>query len=181
MDKFKIGSLLGYISAKIPEITLRKLIKLVYLIDEESVKTRGLSVTWLNYYAWEKGPVAPCIYEVKNNGGLFADFVGVKKNEKEQNVISSCQELEDYGLAFSKKERRLIDQILEKYGQMTADELTDITHADDGLWQKATKKYQIDFEAQGGKSEVELNLADWIADDEEKMDVYEDARSIALL
>ncbi len=181
MNKVKIGSLLSYISATIPEITLRKLIKLVFLIDEESVKTRGLSLTWLTYYAWEKGPVAPCIYEVKNNGGMFADFVNVRKNALEQNVITTRLELETCKLTFSKKEQRLIDAILEKYGHMTADELTDITHAENGLWQKVTQKYVIDFEAQGGKSDVELNLTEWIASDEEKMAVYEDARSIALL
>lgn len=55
MDKSKIGNLLAYISVTIPNVNLRKLIKLVYLIDERSVKSRGLSVTWLDYYAWEKG------------------------------------------------------------------------------------------------------------------------------
>lgn len=36
MNKNKIGSLLAYILSTIPEINLRKLIKLIYLIDKQS-------------------------------------------------------------------------------------------------------------------------------------------------
>lgn len=181
MDIIKIGSLLGYISTKIPEITLRKLIKLVFLIDEESVKSRGLSVTWLDYYAWEKGPVAPCVYDIKNNGGLFANYIDVQKNTSNKNVIFPKNIINEYGLAFSKNELKLINSILSKYGNLSADELTDITHSKDGLWYKAKSSNNIDFDAQDGKSSIMLNLSDWIADDIEKMDVYEDAKSIALL
>lgn len=181
MNKIKIGSLLGYISTKIPEITLRKLIKLVFLIDEESVKTRGLSVTWLDYYAWEKGPVAPCIYNIKNSGGLFANYVDVHKNTADKIVVSPKQLNNEYGQAFSKNELKLIDSVLLKYGHLNADELTEITHSTDGLWYKAKNSNNIDFTAQGGRSDVMIDLSHWIADDLEKLDVYEDAKSIALL
>lgn len=40
MNNSKIGNLLAYISSKIEDINLRKLIKLVFLIDEESVRVQ---------------------------------------------------------------------------------------------------------------------------------------------
>ena len=49
MDIAKVGNLLAYIASNIPNINLRKLIKVVFLIDEISVIERGLSVTWLDY------------------------------------------------------------------------------------------------------------------------------------
>lgn len=88
MNNSKIGNLLAYISSKIEDINLRKLIKLVFLIDEESVRSRGISVTWLTYYAWEKGPVAPCIYEIKDRGGIFSKYISVHRNREEKVIIT---------------------------------------------------------------------------------------------
>ena len=180
MNKNKIGNLLAYISSSIPEINLRKLIKIVYLIDERSVVTRGLSITWLDYYVWEKEPVAPCLYEIKDNEGIFANYVSSKKNKEEKYIVMpeiSCQSCK---MQFSPKELLLIDSILDEYGRLTADELTEITHRVGGLWDRAQKTYQLNFEQQK-QTDVRIDLSDLIVNDEDKMSVYEDAREIALL
>lgn len=91
MNNSKIGNLLAYISSKIEDINLRKLIKLVFLIDEESVRSRGISVTWLTYYAWEKGPVAPCIYEIKDRGGFSLNTLVFTETEKKSNYYPICR------------------------------------------------------------------------------------------
>ena len=180
MNKNKIGSLLAYISSVIPEINLRKLIKIVYLIDECSVVTRGLSVTWLDYYAWEKGPVAPCIYEIKNNGGEFAHCIATEKNAEEKYIVRPVISRDTSMMQFSAKELLLINSILDEYGHFSADELTEITHCAGGLWDKAKKAHHLNFEQQK-KTDVRIELSDLIVDDEEKMGVYEDAREIVLL
>ena len=71
----KNGVLLAYISNKIPNIHLRKLLKIIYLIDEYFMAMRGFPLTWFDYYAWAKGPVAPEVYAVKNNA--FHEFVSL--------------------------------------------------------------------------------------------------------
>ena len=180
MNKNKIGSLLAYISSTIPDINLRKLIKIVYLIDERSVKTRGLSVTWLDYYVWEKGPVAPCIYDIKNNGGEFSHFITAEKNDEEKYIIQPIISLKTSTMQFSPKELLLIDSILDEYGHLSADELTEITHCVGGLWDKAKKANQLNF-GQQKKTDVRIELSDLIVEDEDKMGIYEDAREIALL
>ena len=58
-NREKNGALLAYIASNIPGINLRKLLKVVYLIDEQFMKLRGFPLTWFDYYAWAKGPVAP--------------------------------------------------------------------------------------------------------------------------
>lgn len=181
MDKSKIGNLLAYISVAIPNVNLRKLIKLVYLIDERSVKSRGLSVTWLDYYAWEKGPVAPRIYEIKqDNGGVFSQYISSSRNAEGKVIIASKISKSDSAIQFSKKELKLIDSILLEYGNMSADDLSDITHSDNGLWDIAIKKHNPDFKKSCGRSDIKLDLEDLISGDEEKMGVYEDARDIAM-
>ena len=58
--------------------------------------------------------------------------------------------------------------------------LTEITHCVGGLWDKAKKANQLNFEHQK-KTDVRIELSDLIVEDEEKMGIYEDAREIALL
>ena len=103
MNQSKIGNLLAYLSSKVKDINLRKLIKLVYLIDEESVVSRGLSVTWLTYYVWEKGPVAPCIYNIKQNGGDFSKYVNVHRDREEKVIVTPVVNEKESALQFSKK------------------------------------------------------------------------------
>ncbi|WP_297676966.1 Panacea domain-containing protein [uncultured Bacteroides sp.] len=181
MNQSKIGNLLAYLSSKVKDINLRKLIKLVYLIDEESVVSRGLSVTWLTYYVWEKGPVAPCIYNIKQNGGDFSKYVNVHRDREEKVIVTPVVNEKESALQFSKKELRLIDSIIRKYGSLSADELSEITHKPDGLWDKAKKKYNPNFKSSNGCSEIELNLMDLIQGDNEKISVYNDAYEIAVM
>ena len=82
----KNGALLAYIAEKNPCIHLRKLLKMVYLIDEKFMEKRGFPLTWFNYQAWEKGPVAPEVYAVKE--GAFSDYVKCQKNKDGKNIVT---------------------------------------------------------------------------------------------
>lgn len=180
MNYIKIGSLLAYISSRIKDINLRKLIKLVYLIDEKSVCDRGIPITWLDYYVWKKGPVAPCIYELKNNGGKFSNFVSVLRNrENKVIIIPSINEL-DSSLLFSRKELKLINEIIDEYGNLSADNLSLITHEINGLWYCAKKRHNINFE-HSSQTNIKLDLRELIKKDQEKINVYNDAHDIAML
>ena len=181
MNTSKIGNLLAYISSKVKDVNLRKIIKLVYLIDEESVSLRGLSVTWLTYYVWERGPVAPCIYDIKQNGGDFSKYINVHRNREEKLIITPSVNEKESALQFSKKELKLINDIIHKYGSLSANDLSDITHRSGGLWDIAKKKYNPDFKSFNGRSDIELNLIDLLQGDEEKISVYNDAYEIAVM
>ena len=86
VNKEKNGVLLAYLTERIPNVTLRKLLKLVYLTDEKFTIERGFPLTWFNYFAWKKGPVAPEVYDVKN--GSFADFVQCHRNSNDKYEVS---------------------------------------------------------------------------------------------
>ena len=180
MDITKIGSLLAYVASNIPNINLRKLIKLIFLIDEKSVTERGLSITWLDYYAWEKGPVAPCIYDIKKQENLFSHYVSSYKNEEGKNIITSNITREECIWQFSNREMRLIDSIIHEFGGLNADELSNFTHRCGGLWDKVVKKHNIDFSVEK-KSSFPIDLKELIENDDEKLAVYNDAFEIATL
>lgn len=174
VNKEKNGVLLAYLAERIPNVTLRKLLKLVYLTDEKFTIERGFPLTWFNYFAWEKGPVAPEVYDVKN--GSFADFVQCHRNSNDKYEISpvSGALTEDRLNLYSRYEMNMIDEIISKYGSMSADELTDITHLENTLWSKVVNENKLTF-SDSGRSDCEIHLNRLIEGDEEKEEVFEDA------
>ena len=180
MDIAKIGSLLAYVSSNLPNINLRKLIKIVFLIDEKSVIDRGLPITWLDYYAWKKGPVAPCIYDVKNKKNLFSSYVSAELDDEGRNIIHSSVDCSESALQFSNKELRVIDSVIREFGELSADDLSNFTHKRGGLWDNVVKMHHIDFSKEG-KSDYSIDLKVLIANDKDKLAVYDEAREIALL
>ncbi len=171
----KNGALLAYIAEKNPGIHLRKLLKMVYLIDEKFMEKRGFPLTWFNYQAWEKGPVAPEVYAVKE--GAFSDYVKCQKNQEGKNIVTPALQ-HDYLIgkqmeAFSLYEKEIIDSVINAYCDKSADDLTNITHQNDSLWSKIVYEQKVVFV--GGKSDVEIPLTRLIEGDEEKSAIYEEA------
>ena len=68
----------------------------------------------------------------------------------------------------------MIDEIISKYGSMSADELTDITHLENTLWSKVVNENKLTF-SDSGRSDCEIHLNRLIEGDEEKEEVFEDA------
>lgn len=177
-NRIKTGALLAYIANKVPEINMRKMLKIVYMIDERFMMLRGFPLTWLDYYVWEKGPVAPEIYSLKNQDNCFSDFVKATKSEGGKLIIRPLipinndptgpfGELSEYDLS-------IIDEELSKYGDKSADWLTDQTHLPDTLWTKTKSEHKVEFK--DGKSNCSIDLKELIKNDEYLCEVYEDAR-----
>lgn len=177
-NRIKTGALLAYIANKVPNINMRKMLKIVYLIDERFTQLRGFPFTWLDYYVWEKGPVAPEIYSLKKKDNYFSDFVKATKSEDGKLIIRPLipinsdpfgpfGELSEYDLS-------IIDEELSKYGDKSADWLTDQTHLPDTLWTKTKLENKVVFK--DGKSDCSIDLTDLIKNDKDLCEVYEDAK-----
>lgn len=174
----KNGALLAYISNKLPGINLRKLLKIIYLIDERFMRLRGFPLTWFDYYVWIKGPVAPEVYDIKQSNKFFSDYVRAERSNDnrvivyplfpiDQNPESPFGELSEY-------DRSIIDEELAKYGDKSADWLTDQTHLPDTLWSKAKEDCNVEFK--DGKSDCKIDLTQLISDNEDLLDIHEDAK-----
>lgn len=173
-NKEKVGALLAYLCVRIPDMQLRKLLKILYLIDEESVRLRAIPVTWLEYHAWEKGPVAYEVYEVKN--GAFADYLHCEKREDGKwhvnALVKHAYQLEKSMQKTSQWEKELVERIIERCKDLSADQLTDETHTPDSLWSKTVTENGIDFSKESKTEHViDLNRLN----DEEGAAIYADA------
>ncbi len=150
-----IGNILISFAEKIPYLSLTKALKLLYLLDEHSVKEIGVPVTWLEYKVWELGPVAEDIYnEIKYSEKIsiygkvtsLDEFITIKKGannakKTEETYILAKKTFDES--EFTEYELELINSIIEKYGKLNAKELVDLLHKENTLWSKIVKENNL--------------------------------------
>ncbi|MEK6646997.1 MAG: Panacea domain-containing protein [Candidatus Firestonebacteria bacterium] len=148
-----------------------KLMKLLYLLDFEHFSQIGKSVTGLDYYAWEFGPVPE---------KLWRDLTD--KKSKISNIIVCFQEVsskfqklkarKDFDSKyFSDREFKLLKNIAYIYKDARADDMVKLSHLPFAPWDMTIKakgeKQKIDymlalesFKSSLPKEEVEERIAD---------------------
>jgi len=182
INKKKLGNILFYLTSKIEHLSLTKALKLLYLIDETSVKRTGVPITWSDYKVWKYGPVPVDIYdEIKYGNNYFNTNPPLQEYLKvDRNYNDERKQEEIYLLAnkqhkfddseFSDYEISLMDEIILKYGNKTAKELIKILHKEGTLWDKVVKekKLQKSFEIRNNKSNYSIVFDELIKDDEIK-------------
>ena len=175
VNKNKNGLLLAYIADSIPNIHLRKLLKIIYLIDEHFMKMRGFPLTWFDYYAWAKGPVAPEVYDIKN--GEFGEFVSYLRAGDEKRIVNLVPDVADHiNYAFCLSEKIAIDELIETYKSCSADELSDLTHKEDSMWSKAVNDNQLVFDEKNKTSNCRINFEEMFVYPDWRIGTYADAR-----
>ncbi len=117
-----------------------KLLKLLYFMDFSHFKQTGKSVTGLDYFAWQMGPVPK---------GLFEELSGHMKLD----MSESIHELEP-GEAFqqirpkkrfdsqyfSKKETKLLEDLAFIFEDAKADTMVESTHLKNEPWDRTLKE-----------------------------------------
>ncbi|TAD97203.1 MAG: DUF4065 domain-containing protein [Bacteroidetes bacterium] len=173
----KIGNLLIYLAQKIADPYKTKILKLLYIIDETSVKETGVPVTWLEYKAWKYGPVAEDIFESIGNTekSPFSDFIYAEKVCSNTNQIKAKKDFDDG--EFDLYEMKLINRILDEYGHFSASELVALLHKEDSFWHKEVSNHQLDlsFQLQNDRSNHVLELTQLLANDPIKQFAYKSA------
>lgn len=118
---------------------ITKLMKLLFLLDFDHFKLTGRNVTGQEYYAYPKGPVPGEIHaEISNDfDGDLAEAIGVQAEPigpyTRYTVIPKREFDEGF---FSKRELRILDSIATQFRNHTAKEMVDVTHAENGVWDR---------------------------------------------
>lgn len=174
VNKEKTGNLLRLMAEKIKPLYHTKLLKLVYLIDETAVLECGSPVTWLNYKAWQFGPVAEPVYYAKFNiQGPLSEYVEFQQDDNGFKVMAKGEFSDD---EFSDYEIELIQKVIDKYANSSCNELIRLTHRIDGLWQTTVKNYDIKFNNDTPISPYILNFRELIAGTEKEY-IYNEIES----
>jgi uncharacterized phage-associated protein len=151
----KIGNVLNYFASQIEYLSMTKTLKLLYILDETSIKETGTPVTWLDYKVWEKGPVAIDVYneitkqETFNYQGKELSLLQAIELEKKFNAERNSDEiyLKPKGnfdnSIFNRYELELLELIVFKYGNWNASELIEFLHEEGSLWHKMVSKHDL--------------------------------------
>jgi len=170
-NKELIGNMIVLLANRCKPLYHTKLLKLLYLIDEEATRQTGAPITWLKYNVWQFGPVSEDVYYSKIQGyNKFDDFVRFEPAGENAFIIRPVSDFDDS--EFSELDLEIINHVLDKYGKMDTRELVNITHAKDSLWEETKKRFGIHFSENNKTSDVPLNLVELIADDNFKKSVY---------
>lgn len=174
VNKEKIGNLMVYILKHQGIVFHTQLIKLLYLIDETAVKDDGIPVTWLDYKAWQFGPVAPETYYIKYRQSVFDSFVSLYENNIGENKLLLFPKVDFDDSEFSDYEMDIIDDVLKEYGTKSPSQLVNVTHEPGSLWDQTRLQYGIDF-TKTKKTDISLDFTKLIKDDNLKLMKYREA------
>jgi uncharacterized phage-associated protein len=170
VNKKLIGNIIVLLSDSCKPLYHTKLLKLLYLIDEEATLRTGVPITWLRYNAWQFGPVAEEVFHSKNHGhNKFSDYISFE-HKGEHTIIKPLVPFDDSEL--SELDLEIIKSVIDKFGNKTAKQLVDITHAKDTLWYRTKKRAGIHFSETNTTSDTPLNMVELIENDDLKKTVY---------
>ncbi len=130
----KLGNTLIYLSNHINDLSRAKALKLVYILDETSIKENGIPFLNLPYHLWKHGPVDAELFAELSNENLFLlkDYI-----VKQQSNIKALKPFDDN--EFSGSDIKLMDKIIKTFGSKTAEELSAYTKREHSVWYDTAK------------------------------------------
>lgn len=139
----KIGNTLIYFQEKIgEEISKTKAIKLLYFLEEISIKKYGRPFLNLEWEVWHLGPVSEDIYAEINDPYMLTEHI----EHAHVKGIDGCFIKAKHSFnddEFSSADISLMDLLIENLGHLNANELIDLSHKEHTLWYKIAKEKNL--------------------------------------
>ncbi|WLD24730.1 Panacea domain-containing protein [Flavobacterium dauae] len=171
----KIGYTVVYLSKNIPQLSKTKLLKLLYILDEISIKKSGIPFLNLKYKVWKFGPVSEELFiDLSSEPKLLEDYIE-KNNEEGVNFIIPIVDFNDD--EFSDNDIELMDFVIEKFGNKSAKELISYTHRTNAPWYNTAKENDVLELLENeviNNTEYLINMEQLIAHDYRKRAIYSD-------
>lgn len=171
----KIGNTLIYLSQKINYLSKTKALKLLYLLDEISIKNSGIPFLNLNYNVWKFGPVDRDIYiELSSQPNLLKKYIE-RRVDGDNTYLVPKQEFNDD--EFSDLDIELLDMIITRFSEKTSRELVEFTHKKGSPWYQLAREHNLLEKLENeeiNSTELEIDLGQLIAHDARKKQIFED-------
>lgn len=129
----KIGNAIIYLSTNYNgKLYKTTLLKLIYLLEESSIKKFGVPFFGIDFKIWKFGPVFTDLYYELNEGlEIFEPYFDVSVSELGKFVHSNVEFSDD---EFSDNDMELMDTILESHKGDFSEDLVQITHSKNRPW-----------------------------------------------
>jgi uncharacterized phage-associated protein len=162
-DLNKLGNSVVYIAQRIPQLSKTKLLKLLYLMEEYSVVRFRTPFLGLPFEVWQAGPVAKDVFiDLSETPVLLNGYVDRVTKNKSTYIVAKTEFCDD---EFSDNDIQVMDDIIRRYGQMSAKELVEYTHKPDSLWYSIALEHHILEAFQQGL----MNNSDYVIDLSKKL------------
>lgn len=118
-----------------------KLCKLLFFADIEHFQQTGRTITGLDYFAWDFGPVPNDLYYELNKppDDLSKKIVLIKQPNSAFTKISPKPSAEVETKYFTKREIGILKKIAEIYRDVQAKDISEISHLKNTPWEKTRK------------------------------------------
>jgi uncharacterized phage-associated protein len=187
LNNEKIGQILNYLASNIEHLSMTKTLKLLYILDETSIKETGTPFTWLDYKVWEMGPVAIDIYnEIKRDEIIcykgkelksteYVNIECIQKQDREEIYLTSKSEFDKS--IFNQYELDLLYMTVFKFGNWKAPELIKYLHEEGSLWHKMVQTHNLEehFETYSKITNHSIEFTELIEEDQLLMMAYQSA------
>lgn len=116
-----------------------KLMKLLYFLDFIHFKRTGKSVTGLDYFAWNFGPVPVQVWEeIKNGMGAdMREAITISQNGDFHHVQAKKDFCDQF---FSNRELKILEQVAFIFSETKTGEMVEITHMENMPWDRTLKE-----------------------------------------
>lgn len=165
-SKQKLGNAVVYIAERARYPYKTEVLKLLYLMEEQMVQKYHVPLLAIPFSVWRMGPVSVDVYEeLSDQPLLLEEFVTLKSTGK-GNIVKPKVKFDDG--EFSDAELEVMDSIMSKYGNLTSDQLIELTHCEGSPWWNAAKENNLlqDFkENRANCSNVVIDFGKSLCDD----------------
>lgn len=166
-SKKKLGNTILYIAqyAKCPYKT--EVLKLLFLMEERMVQLYHTPFLAIPFSVWRLGPVSIDVFEELSDGPVLLDeYISTQVQSCGGIKVLPKKEFDDD--EFSDAEIEMMGYIMQKYGNMTSEQLINETHKPGSLWETTAREHGLldDFNAKrANSSSVVLDMGKQLCPD----------------
>lgn len=130
-----------YIASHTNNLSKTKLLKLLYFMEEYSVRRFHTPFLGLPFEVWQAGPVVKDVFIDLSETPVILDGFVTKEVKGDATYIQAAKEFCDD--EFSDNDLLVMQEVLKKYGDKSAKELVGLTHQKGTLWYNAANKKHL--------------------------------------
>nr|WP_243870391.1 Panacea domain-containing protein [Salegentibacter sp. BDJ18] len=150
-----------------------KALKLIYILDELSIKKSGIPYFNLKYKVWKFGPVSEEIFiDLSSETTLLKKYIE-RSSEEGTTVINPISEFNDD--EFSDNDIDLLDFVIEEFGNKTAKNLVFYTHRKNSPWHNTALEnsvLELLESEEINNTELLIDMGSLVNHDERKKMIY---------
>lgn len=140
-DKEKLGNAVIYIASHTDHLSKTKLLKLLYFMEEYNVRRFHTPFLGLPFEVWQAGPVVKDLFIDLSETPVLLDGYVTKQVSGDATYIYPAKEFSDD--EFSDNDLLTMQEVMNRYGRMSAKELVKLTHREGTLWHRVASEENL--------------------------------------